>query len=278
MQILGSGMSAKMWEVTVEHARTCILTNQMHLYCPNGQRKRGVVFNIVGEVRSFLSGQQFVCVNDLSDSEKAEAQSLVKLAFEHWNDVITCSTGPIIGNSSHAPPFLPGSLALPDDMYSNFPSPIKVDGFGHTHLSVSSPDIFPIGCSRGFDAFPLQVVDCMEPPSLVSCNAYSDSRELERMSHPLMFEECGGRSLFSEDSLQYLDSDIPLLSQSLGTDTSADLGTAVTAFLATSARSAAARVKANTGWATLLSVLRWRFSIKRIIASKKNRVHEERFG
>jgi hypothetical protein len=33
VQILGTGMSAKMWEVTVEHARTCVLDDKkMFLY------------------------------------------------------------------------------------------------------------------------------------------------------------------------------------------------------------------------------------------------------
>lgn len=30
IQILGTGMSAKMWEVTVEHARTCVLNEKLY--------------------------------------------------------------------------------------------------------------------------------------------------------------------------------------------------------------------------------------------------------
>ena len=33
MQILGTGMSAKMWEVTVEHARTCVIDDTRSFYC-----------------------------------------------------------------------------------------------------------------------------------------------------------------------------------------------------------------------------------------------------
>lgn len=71
MQILGTGMSAKMWEVTVEHARTCVLDKRMHLYCPPGsQQKSGVVFNIVGQVMGLLSECQYNTIDKLSETEK----------------------------------------------------------------------------------------------------------------------------------------------------------------------------------------------------------------
>ncbi|XP_052483336.1 calmodulin-binding protein 60 A isoform X2 [Gossypium raimondii] len=69
--ILGTGMSAKMWEVTVEHARTCVLDKKMHLYCPPGsQQKSGVVFNIVGQVMGLLSECQYNTIDKLSETEK----------------------------------------------------------------------------------------------------------------------------------------------------------------------------------------------------------------
>jgi len=74
MQILGSGMSAKMWEATVEHARTCMLPTQMYVYFADSSSQRdteaGVVFNIVGEVMGLLSQNQFISVDDLSESQK----------------------------------------------------------------------------------------------------------------------------------------------------------------------------------------------------------------
>lgn len=71
MQILGTGMSAKMWEITVEHARTCVLEKRMYVYCPpSSQPKTGVVFNVVGQVMGLLSECQFVPVDKLSETEK----------------------------------------------------------------------------------------------------------------------------------------------------------------------------------------------------------------
>jgi hypothetical protein len=69
MQILGGGMSTKMWEATVEHAETCVLTDKVHYYYPDSLNKAGVVFNVVGEVRGLIS-DKFVPVDDLTEKEK----------------------------------------------------------------------------------------------------------------------------------------------------------------------------------------------------------------
>lgn len=72
MQILGTGMSTKMWEVTVEHARTCVLDKRVYVYCPPGtQQKSGVVFNVVGQVMGLLSECQYVPIDKLSETQKA---------------------------------------------------------------------------------------------------------------------------------------------------------------------------------------------------------------
>ena len=65
-------MSAKMWEVTVEHAQTCVLEKRMFLYSPpSSQQKYGVVFNVVGQVMGLLLECQYVPIDELSETEKA---------------------------------------------------------------------------------------------------------------------------------------------------------------------------------------------------------------
>jgi Calmodulin binding protein-like len=60
-----------MWEAVLEHARTCVLTNQMHVYRHHGSQKQGaVVFNVVGEMKGVISDQgQFVSIDNLSEKE-----------------------------------------------------------------------------------------------------------------------------------------------------------------------------------------------------------------
>lgn len=77
LQILGTGMSTKMWEVTVEHARTCTIDKRIYMYCPPGsQQKSGVVFNIVGQLMGLFSECQYIHVDKLSEPEKVYFFSL----------------------------------------------------------------------------------------------------------------------------------------------------------------------------------------------------------
>lgn len=221
--ILGNGMSAKMWETTVEHARTCVRPSQLHVYA-NRNVERGIeksiVFNIVGEVVGVISQQQLTPVCGLSESEKAEAQNLVKHAFNNWNDVVayndTCassSSSNIVSNS------LPSMQA--NNIFSNSFTPFTI-----------SDDVF-----------------------LESDNVFAMQATLP--CSPLLFDDC---------VQHFLDSD--LLTQNVvgGLDEEAsDIGTVVTAYRAR----LAAKDKAKTVWGTLVSVLRWRLSIKKIVATKR---------
>jgi hypothetical protein len=70
VQILGSGMSTKIWEVAVEHAKTtCIKSDKVHIYYLDSPSKTAVVFNVVGEVTGLIS-EKFVPVDDLTEKEK----------------------------------------------------------------------------------------------------------------------------------------------------------------------------------------------------------------
>ena len=70
-------MSTKMWEVTVEHARTCAIDKRIYMYCPPGtQQKSGVVFNIVGHLMGLFSECQYIPLDKLSETEKAQFFSL----------------------------------------------------------------------------------------------------------------------------------------------------------------------------------------------------------
>ena len=64
-------MSAEMWEVTVKHARTCVLEKRIYLYRPsNSQQKTGVVFNVVRQIMGLHLEGQYVPIDKLSETEK----------------------------------------------------------------------------------------------------------------------------------------------------------------------------------------------------------------
>lgn len=86
--ILGSGMSNKMWEVLVEHAKTCVLSGKLYVYYPDDARNVGVVFNNIYELSGLITNDQYYSADSLSDSQKVHVDTLVKKAYENWMHVI----------------------------------------------------------------------------------------------------------------------------------------------------------------------------------------------
>ncbi|KAG5516789.1 hypothetical protein RHGRI_037513 [Rhododendron griersonianum] len=108
--ILGSGMSNKMWEVLLEHAKTCVLSGKLYVYYSDDVRNVGVVFNNIYELSGLIAGGQFCSVDSLSDSQKVVLEitptswflqvyvdSLVKKAYDNWMHVIEYDGKSLLG-------------------------------------------------------------------------------------------------------------------------------------------------------------------------------------
>lgn len=86
--ILGSGMSNRMWENTVEHAKTCVLGGKLYVYYTDQTNSTGVVFNHIYELRGLIADCQFLSLESLNHNQKVFVDSLVKRAYENWHQVI----------------------------------------------------------------------------------------------------------------------------------------------------------------------------------------------
>ncbi|XP_023738607.2 calmodulin-binding protein 60 E [Lactuca sativa] len=86
--ILGSGMSNRMWENTVEHAKTCVLGGKLYVYYADLGHTTGAIFNHIYELRGLISDAQFVPLESLNHNQKISVDSLVKRAYENWNRVV----------------------------------------------------------------------------------------------------------------------------------------------------------------------------------------------
>nr|XP_011464525.1 PREDICTED: uncharacterized protein LOC101299477 isoform X2 [Fragaria vesca subsp. vesca] len=272
--ILGTGMSTKMWEVTVEHAQTCILDKRIYLYCPPGSQQRtGVVFNVVGQVMYLLLECEYIPVSKLSETQKADAQNLVLSAFEHWGEVVSFDDEASLlgGGSSNVANVLQTSSSPRGEDFngSKFLATQKIGGFDYTQPPASSPDIissiYSVGGTSGLDDYALHNIDGM---SL-------------RYDQALTFPGQVGNSLIcdpdsiahafcDDDHLQFFDTD--LQSQNMLPESPADLQSAVDGFLLAQRSTAAVSAidKAQRRWTKLFSVLKW-FSIRR---SVRNRVRD----
>ncbi|PIN01306.1 hypothetical protein CDL12_26192 [Handroanthus impetiginosus] len=86
--ILGSGMSNKMWDALVEHAKTCVLSGKLYVYYADDTRNIGVVFNNIYELSGLIANDQYYPADSLSDSQKVYVDTLVKKAYDNWSQVV----------------------------------------------------------------------------------------------------------------------------------------------------------------------------------------------
>ncbi|XP_062214115.1 calmodulin-binding protein 60 A-like isoform X2 [Phragmites australis] len=260
-KILGGGMSTKMWEVTVEHAKTCVLTDKVHYYYPDNLNKTGVVFNVVGEVRGLIS-DKFVSVDDLTEKEKAEARAAVKQAYDHWKNVLTCDNETLVENPSQL--FSTRSPFFHENQYNQFPTQVATDDFCLSHSTIPSADIFSMEPSTALDPCAVDAEESNENqfqselPTLGGHEAPQESQTLEKFSNSLVYEDCATHPSFSESYYSCADPSISFDTQ--------DLGAALKGFIAT-----ISKPKAYRGWRTLSYVLGWIFYTKKIVALKRKK-------
>ncbi|PIN05757.1 hypothetical protein CDL12_21700 [Handroanthus impetiginosus] len=83
-KILGSGMSEKMWEATLKHAKTCLMGTKLYRYRGNDYT---LTLNPICQlVKADISGQVYY-ERDLKRMHTAYIQSLVKDAYAKWNSL-----------------------------------------------------------------------------------------------------------------------------------------------------------------------------------------------
>ncbi|CAN1132961.1 Calmodulin-binding protein 60 A [Linum perenne] len=270
--ILGTGMSAKMWEVTVEHAQTCILDNRIYLYFSPGQPKISVVFNIVGQVRGLLSDCQYVPVDKMSETEKVDAHNLVVAAFGCWDEVICCDdeTSLVAASSNlNSVPYSSSSSKTENSNSSKALALQKVGEFDFAQPSASSPDIvsslYSVGGISNLGEYDFHGIENMGLRYDQTFNFAS------QVPNPLINESDSiTQALCDDDHLRFFNDD--LQSQNLCLEAQADLQSAVDGFLLARSTAVAIGSKAQRRWAKISSVLRW-FSVRKLVA-KRNRVRD----
>lgn len=76
-------MSNKMWDVLVEHSKTCVLSEKVYVYYPDEPRNTGVVFNHIYVFSGLIVGGQYYSIDSLSDSQKVSASKIVMSVASH---------------------------------------------------------------------------------------------------------------------------------------------------------------------------------------------------
>ncbi|XP_076908317.1 calmodulin-binding protein 60 A-like isoform X1 [Bidens hawaiensis] len=237
--ILGSGMSIKMWEVVVEHARRCTVDDKkLYLYCPPSLNRDGVVFNIVGQVLGVLSDRKYVVADSLSEFEKVDAHNLVISAFQHQEEIVAYDDEASLRA---------GTCSISEDIYPLDPENSKIrtshkkGRFDYPQMSALSPDvsvmptIFP---SEGVDSLDEYGLNSMETEEL----GFDHDPQLSLPNETLICDSGSLKGHHDED-MRYF-----------GTSSSqVDLQRAVDGFLFPHS----AIGKAQRRWKIVYSVLKW---------------------
>ncbi|GLT48889.1 hypothetical protein SLA2020_224790 [Shorea laevis] len=81
-KILGPGMSEKMWEVTIKHARTCDIGNKFYIF-------RGTTYTIILNpicqlIRAVINNHTY-SFREITNINKAYVENLVRQAYANWH-------------------------------------------------------------------------------------------------------------------------------------------------------------------------------------------------
>ncbi|XP_074579738.1 protein SAR DEFICIENT 1-like [Curcuma longa] len=83
-QILGVGMSDKVWEATIAHARTCPVEEKLYLHQGS---QCSLLLNPICEVVGIVYGDITLTLQQLSKPQRAIVHHLVKEAYHNWDSL-----------------------------------------------------------------------------------------------------------------------------------------------------------------------------------------------
>ncbi|XP_074575892.1 protein SAR DEFICIENT 1-like [Curcuma longa] len=80
--ILGVGMSDRVWEATVAHAKTCPVEGKLYLYQGS---QCSLLLNSICDVVGVVHGHATLTLQELSQSQRAYVRHLAKEAYQNWD-------------------------------------------------------------------------------------------------------------------------------------------------------------------------------------------------
>ncbi|CAL9754705.1 unnamed protein product [Musa acuminata subsp. burmannicoides] len=171
--ILGGGMSNRMWESLIEHAKTCPLSGKYYVYYSDDTRYVGAIFNHICEFSGLISGDQFCSAESLTDSQKVFADTLVKKAYDNWACVIEYDGKALLSLTSNKKTITTRSesraLANFSDSYDCPPSQQQLSVPALTVQSLTDTGMVSEAGDSGYGDN--QMTRCSSHPQLVISNA-----------------------------------------------------------------------------------------------------------
>lgn len=74
-------MSNRMWEVLVEHAKTCVMSGKYYIYYSDEARNIGAIFNNIYEFTGLIASGQYYSAESLNESQKVCITGISQLYY-----------------------------------------------------------------------------------------------------------------------------------------------------------------------------------------------------
>ncbi|XVF50551.1 hypothetical protein PTKIN_Ptkin04bG0110400 [Pterospermum kingtungense] len=108
-RILGPGMSEKMWDVTIKHAKTCVMGNKHYIFRNSNYT---IFLNPICQLMKAEINGSIYPIHNLNNINRAYLENLVRLAYVNWSSLEEIE---VISNEI-------GLLTQGDDMVDQYPN------------------------------------------------------------------------------------------------------------------------------------------------------------
>ncbi|PSS19667.1 Calmodulin-binding protein 60 B like [Actinidia chinensis var. chinensis] len=166
--VIGGGISNKIWDTIIEHANECVLDEKRYLYYKDAE-KVGLLFNSIFKVVEVIfDGQSYHSLDKLSPFQMGLVKSLKRDAYKNLNDLV-----PFDPPSAVGPSILSSSLLA--DPYSSSISDLQNVNYSGMHQDQLEMQLAPNHMT-------------MTPSPLYTCNVQDGSHpevSVAQLCHPV---------------------------------------------------------------------------------------------
>ncbi|KAJ0798436.1 putative CALMODULIN-BINDING PROTEIN60 [Helianthus annuus] len=257
--VLGSGMSNKMWDVLVEHAKTCILSHKLYVYYSDDVQNVGVVFNNIYELSGLVADGHFYATDALSDNQKIFVDTLMNKAYDNWMHVVEYDGKSFFG-AHHATQVDTGTA--PQNYLNSFDHQLSLP----PTVTQEQPILNPVVSGGGYEG--------SAPAQFHTTNTLNLSSSFRGLEDYFPEEEIRMRSheMLENEDMQHL---LRLFNTGSGQTSGSHVNESYyPGYMPNTPSFGRSSGKAVVGWLKLKAALRWGIFIRKQAAEKRAQIVE----
>ncbi|GFY90520.1 calmodulin binding protein-like protein [Actinidia rufa] len=153
-EVLGGGISNKIWDTIIEHANECVLDDKRYLYYKDAQKVVLLFNSIFKVVEVIFDGQSYYSLDNLSPLQMGLVESLKRHAYKNLNDLVPydppSAVGPsILSSSLLADPYSSSISDLPNVNFSGIHQDQLEMQLAPNHMTVTPSPLYTYNVQDG---------------------------------------------------------------------------------------------------------------------------------